>query len=117
MRETMPIVSAPVRLTPKSAFLFCAFSCLPARGRLLGSRLSSPLGGRGRGSGSARLPGGGLGLAPLASGGGGEAGGSSLPITGTGLEAGLDGNRALLLNAGELLLLDLLLGLSLGVAV
>ena len=106
---------APLRLAPKNAFLFCAFSCLPA-GSLLRSGIS-PLGRGGGGSGGARLPGGGLSLAPLASSGGGEASGSSLPVSTTSGEAGLDGDRALLLNAGDLLLLDLLLGLGLRVAV
>lgn len=46
----------------------------------------------------------------------GEAGSLGIPVAGGG-EAGLNGGNTLLLNAGELLLLDLLLGLSLGVAV
>jgi hypothetical protein len=48
----------------------------------------------------------------------GKASGGSLPVATTRLlEAGLDGSRALLVGAGELLLLNLLLGLGLGVAV
>lgn len=100
---------------PENCLFICAFSCLPAG--LLGSGVS-PLGGGGRGSGSASLPGGGLSLAPLGGGSGSrEASRSSLPVTSTSGEAGLDGDRALLLNGGELLLLDLLLGLGLRVAV
>jgi hypothetical protein len=100
---------------PENCLFICAFSCLPAG--LLGSGVS-PLGGGGRGSGSASLPGGGLSLAPLGGGSGSrEASRSSLPVTSTSGEAGLDGDRALLLNGGELLLLDLLLSLGLRVAV
>jgi hypothetical protein len=48
----------------------------------------------------------------------GEASGGGLPVgTSRVLEAGLDGSRALLVSAGELLLLNLVLGLSLGVTV
>ncbi|KAI6756261.1 hypothetical protein HG530_011997 [Fusarium avenaceum] len=51
-------------------------------------------------------------------GGTGEASSGSLPVgTSRSLEAGLDGGRALLLSAGDLLLLNLLLGLSLRVAI
>src|SRR3954465_7095005 len=71
--ETRPFVSAPLRLAPKNAFLFCAFSCLPA-GSVLGSGIS-PLGRGGGGSGGARLPSGGLSLAPLAGSGGRESSG------------------------------------------
>lgn len=46
-----------------------------------------------------------------------EAGGGSVPVTTGLLEAGLDGGGALLVNAGELLLLDLVLSLGLRVAV
>jgi hypothetical protein len=110
----MPIVSAPLRLTPEFSFLFRAVSCLPAG--LLGL---GPLGGGGGGRGSARLPGGGLGLGPVASGGSreGSRSSSSLPVTSASGEAGLDGDRALLIDTGELLLLDLLLSLGLRVAV
>lgn len=113
-RETMPIVSAPLRLTPKFAFLFRAVSCLPAGLLSLG-----PLGRGGSGRGSTRLPGGGLGLGPVARGGSreGSRGSSSLPVTATSSEAGLDGGNTLLINTGELLLLDLLLSLGLRVAV
>jgi len=102
----------PVRLTPFAQFL----RYLPAgRG---GSDLLGlgPLGGRGSDSRSGSgIPGGGRSIAPLTTGGG-EASGGSLPLTTSG-EAGLDGGNTLLLNTGELLLLNLLLGLSLGVAV
>lgn len=55
---------------------------------------------------------------PAASLGSGEASGSSLPVSATGSEGtGLNGGGANLLNTGQLLLLDLLLGLSLRVAV
>jgi hypothetical protein len=77
-----------------------------------GSSGSSPLGGGGSGTplvtGSA---------VPAGTGGTSEASGGSLPVTTSTSEAGLDGSGALLLNAGGLLLLDLLLGLGLGVAV
>jgi hypothetical protein len=116
----MPLVSAPpLRLTPKMTIFIVTSSCLPARGSLLRG-LGGPLAGRGGGSGGTSLPGGRLSLSPLASGSGGSGGegsGGSLPVTSTSGEAGLDGNRALLLNTGELLLLNLLLSLSLGVAV
>lgn len=91
---------------------FFDYNCLPA-GLLglgggpvsSGGRGSSvPVGGSGTGSG----------IGPLT--GGGEASGGSLPVTGGG-EAGLNGGNTLLLNTRELLLLNLLLGLSLGVAV
>jgi len=87
------------------------FASLPAG--LLRS-LSTPLSGRG----SSGIPGGSSsrGLAPLTTGGGGEPGGGSLPLTG-GRETRLNGGNTLLLNTGDLLLLNLLLGLSLGVAV
>jgi hypothetical protein len=76
--------------------------------------LSTPLSSRG----SSGIPGGSgsRGLAPLATCGGGEASGSSLPLA-SGGEAGLDGGNTLLLNARNLLLFNLLLGLGLGVAV
>jgi len=84
---------------------------LPAR--LLRS-LGTPLSGR---SGRVPVSGSALGLAPLSSRRrGSEASRSCLPLA-SGGETGLDGDNTLLLNAGELLLLNLLLGLSLGVAV
>ena len=77
-----------------------------------GSSGSSPLGGGGSGTplvtGSA---------VPAGTSGTSEASGGSLPVTTSTSEAGLDGSGALLLDAGGLLLLDLLLGLGLGVAV
>lgn len=121
----MPLVSAPpLRLTPKMTICILTISCLPARG-LLGSGLSSPLarggGGRGRGSGGTSLPADRLSLSPLATRGGGGGregnGGSSLPVTNSSREAGIDSSRGLLLNTGELLLLNLLLSLGLRVAV
>lgn len=94
-------------------------------GRLLGGLggSSTPLGGStssgGSGGSSPVLAGTstGSGTIPTSAGGGAEAGGGSLPVTTSLLEAGLDGGGALLVNAGELLLLDLVLSLSLGVAV
>lgn len=75
---------------------------------------SGPLGG-GSGSGTPLVTG---SAVPAGTGGTGEASGGSLPVTtSSSSEAGLDGSRALLLGAGDLLLLDLLLGLGLGVAV
>lgn len=51
-------------------------------------------------------------------GGTSEASSGSLPVTTSGvLEAGLDGGGTLLVSAGELLLLNLVLSLSLGVTV
>lgn len=87
--------------------------------RLLRGSVVGPLGG-----GSARSGGGGSGTPLLAGGtvpasggvGTGEASGGSLPVTAS-LETRLDGDRALLINAGELLLLDLVLSLGLRVAV
>lgn len=77
------------------------------------SRLSTPLGG-GTSSGSSSVPAGGSGVsAPLASG----TGRRSLPVSTGGESAGLDGGGANLVGGGELLLLDLLLGLGLGVTV
>lgn len=82
---------------------------LPLAG-LLG-RLSAPLGSS---SGSSSVPAGGSGVsAPLA-------GGTSrrrLPVGTGGESAGLDGSGANLVGGGELLLLNLLLGLGLRVAV
>lgn len=82
--------------------------------------VGSPLGGS---TGGTPLLLGGTGAVPAGSASGasgtrsaGEAGGASVPVTGSGLEARLDGSRALLLGGG-LLLLSLVLGLSLGVAV
>lgn len=87
---------------------------LPLGGSLLGG-LGPLTGGLGARGGPVLT-----GTVPVATGGGGgtgEAGGGSLPV-GTGLlDTGLDGGGALILNAGELLLLDLLLGLGLRVAV
>lgn len=77
------------------------------------SRLSTPLGGS-SGSGSSGVPAGGSGVrAPLASG----TGRGSLPVRTGGESASLDGGRANLVGGGELLLLNLLLGLGLRVAV
>jgi hypothetical protein len=93
-------------------------------GRLLrGIGGSTPLGGGtsggGSGGGSPVLAGTGTGSStvPASASGGAEAGSGSLPVTTSLLEAGLNGGGALLVNAGELLLLDLVLSLSLGVAV
>lgn len=80
------------------------------------SRLSTPLGSTSSGGGSSSgVPAGGSGVsAPLAASG---TGGRGLPVS-TGAEsASLDSGRANLVGGGELLLLDLLLGLSLRVAV
>lgn len=81
--------------------------------RVLGA-VGSPLGG---GSGSTPLLTSGTSTVPAGSTGGTsarEAGGGSVPVTGSGLEGGLDG-RSLLLDG--LLVLDLLLILSFRVAV
>ena len=92
---------------------------------LLGGGVGSPLGG-GSGGDGGRLAGAGgpvlTGAVPVSGSGSGgrgagEAGGGGVPVTAGLLEAGLDSGGALLLNAGELLLLDLLLGLGLRVAV
>ncbi len=88
-------------------------------GGLLGS-LGTPLGGGGGGTGGIPVALAGRdGIAPLTTGGGGtsETSRRSLPVTTGGSEAGLDGGNTLLLDTGELLLLDLVLGLGLGVAV
>lgn len=117
-RETgSRVVRAAVTPGPENCLFIHANSCLPAG--LLGGGLG-PLAGGGGGSSGTGLPASGLSLAPLsASGGGGGEGSSrgSLPVSASSGVAGLDGSRALLLNTGELLLLNLLLGLSLRVAV
>lgn len=77
------------------------------------SRLSTPLGSTGSGSSSGVPAGGSRVGAPLASG----TSRRSLPVSTGGEGAGLDGGRANLVGGGELLLLDLLLGLGLRVAV
>lgn len=82
--------------------------------------VGSPLGGS---AGGTPLLLGGTGTVPAGSASGasgtrsaGEASGAGVPVTRGGLEAGLDGGRALLLGGG-LLLLGLVLSLGLGVAV
>jgi len=104
-KKTSPFTRHPFYARTRNAFLIF---CLPV-GSILGG-LSTPLSG---GRSASGIPVGSGSLAPLTSGSGGR---SSLPLTTSG-EAGLDGGNTLLLNAGELLLLNLLLGLSLGVAV
>jgi hypothetical protein len=83
---------------------------LPLAG-LLG-RLSTPLGSTSSGGGGVPA-GGGRVSAPLA----GSTGRGSLPVSTGGEGAGLDSGRANLVGGGELLLLNLLLGLGLRVAV
>lgn len=81
---------------------------------LSGTPLTRGSGSTASSSGSTPLIG---GTVPVAALGSSEARGGSLPVT-TGLgEASGDGGRADLIGRGELLLLNLLLGLSLGVAV
>jgi hypothetical protein len=92
--------------TPRFLFLVPRSHRLPAG--LLGGSLGPVSSG-----GGTRLPGR-LSLAPLASGSSREASRGSLPV-GTSAEAALESSRLLL--DGELLLLDLLLGLGLRVAV
>lgn len=70
-------------------------------------------GGGGTGSGSPLIG----GTVPVAALSTGEAGGGSLPVTARLGEASGDGGGANLVSGGELLLLNLLLGLSLGVTV
>jgi len=92
---------------------------LPLGGSLLGS-LSTPLSSGGSGTGGVPVAVASLdGVTPLTtSGSTGETGSrGSLPVTTSGGEAGLNSGNTLLINTGELLLLELLLSLSLGVAV
>lgn len=97
------------------AITLLGLSTLPLR-VLGGFGGSSPLGVGGGSTPlltSSTVPAGGSGT-----GGTSEASGGSLPVTTSGvLEAGLDGGRTLLVSAGELLLLNLVLSLSLGVTV
>lgn len=81
---------------------------------LSGLSSSGPLsGGRGSGGSTPLLTG---SAVPASGGGTGEASSGSLPVTTS--DTGLDGSRgSLLLGADGLLLLDLLLGLGLGVTV
>ena len=57
------------------------------------------------------------GLVPASTGGTSEAGRGSLPVTTSGSEAALDSLDTLLIDTRELLLLNLLLSLSLGITV
>lgn len=104
----------------------CARGCRVLPLGLLGG-LSGPVGGlAGSGGGSSPVvsasgasgsAAGGTSTIPVTGRGTSEAGSGGVPVTTGLLEAGLDGGGTLLVNTGELLLLDLVLGLGLRVAV